>query len=464
MRFQLKMDRRAGVRRRFVRWLAPVVGAAIPVLLFAHSTGPDPGHSGVPGESTCAQCHSGGAGTGSVSVSGFNSAMNYTPGVAQTLTVTVADPVQRRWGFQLTARPASNAQQQAGTFTPGSDGFTQLSCGVLPFNSGFFAQENIGDSCAGSLSQLPLEYVEHTAAGTRLGQTGSAAFTFTWTPPATAVGDIVIYVAGNAANGDGTPSGDHIYLAKYTVSAVASSAPSITSVVNSAGGQNTIAAGSWMTIYGSGLSATTRAWQASDFTNNGQGEPQQLDGVSVTVGGQPAYISYISPLQINAQVPNAPVGQTTVTVTNSNGTSQSANATVALVSPAAFVWNGKYAVATRPDFSLVGPPGLFSSVTTTPARPGDTIIIWATGFGATTPSLDPGTLTPASSVTVKDSITTTIGGLLANFVGAAMTPGTAGLYQIAVQVPSGAQTGDQPLVMTIDGVQSPSGVFINVQQ
>src|SRR5579883_2615878 len=418
-------------------FFAALALAAIPSLLFGYAEGPPPGHAGVPNEATCKQCHSGPGGSGSVAASGFPSSMTYTPGAAQTLTVTVSDPAQRRWGFQLTARVHGSPQNQAGTFTPGSDGFTQLSCGAAPFSNGSLANSTVGNGCA-TQSNAPLEYIEHTVTGTRLGQTGSATFTFTWTPPATSVGPIDIYVAGNAANGNSAPSGDNIYTASYTLSPAPGGPPSISAggIVNGAGFQSSIAPGSWVAITGTNLCGTTRTWNAGDFSNNGQTEPQKLEDVTVTMGGLPAYIYYVSGTQINVQAPSLPPGPVSVTVSNANGTSQAVTATVAAVSPAFFLWNGKYAVATRPDFTYVGPPGLFSSVTTTPAKPGDTIILWGTGFGATTPAIPPGTLTPATSATLNDPVTVTVGGLAAQYIGGALTPGNAGLYQIAIKIPA----------------------------
>jgi len=80
-------------------------------------------------------------------------------------------------------------------------------------------------------------------------------------------------------------------------------APFLTSRVSASGfGEfDQIGQGSWIEIYGSYLAADTRQWAGGDF--NGSNAPQSLDGTSVTIGGQPAYISYISPEQINAQVP-----------------------------------------------------------------------------------------------------------------------------------------------------------------
>src|SRR5436305_8268970 len=100
---------------------AAVIMGAIPVLLWAHSSGPDAGKAGVAGETTCnqAQCHVGTAvngGGGSVKVT-FPGASTYTPGLKQHLVVTIADPTARMWGFQLTARPSSDPKTQAGQFT-----------------------------------------------------------------------------------------------------------------------------------------------------------------------------------------------------------------------------------------------------------------------------------------------------------------------------------------------------------
>ena len=94
-----------------------------PALLLAYFSGPDVGKAGVPGESTCAElgCHvrTVNSGPGSVSVT-FEGSQSYTPGAKQHLVVTVADPNQRRWGFQLTARLANDSKTMAGTFTPGA--------------------------------------------------------------------------------------------------------------------------------------------------------------------------------------------------------------------------------------------------------------------------------------------------------------------------------------------------------
>ena len=114
-------------------------------------------------------------------------------------------------------------------------------------------------------------------------------YEFDWTPPATAVGNITIYVAGNAANASGNEQGDHIYTATYTLTpAAAGTAPSIDAggVVSGASFQPGIVPGSWLTIKGSNLSPVTDTWEKAIVNGN---LPTSLDGVSVSVGGKPAY-------------------------------------------------------------------------------------------------------------------------------------------------------------------------------
>ena len=101
-----------------------------------------------------------------------------------------------------------------------------------------------------------------------------------------------------------------------------SNAPAISAsrgVLNGASFQSGISANSWITINGTNLSSKTDTWNGA-IVNGAL--PTKLDGVSVTVGGQPAYIEYVSPTQINAIAPNVAAGSVPVVVTNANGTAQ----------------------------------------------------------------------------------------------------------------------------------------------
>jgi uncharacterized protein (TIGR03437 family) len=459
-------------RRKLVLGKMAAVMGAIPFLIWAHEYGPDAGYSGVPreqGNCTAIGCHVGTANSpsnqGSVKVN-FPNGLTYTPGVKQHLSVTIADPTQRAWGFQLTARLASNTATLAGGFQS-TDKNTLLMCA----STSLFQEQDVAFS-AGKAQTCPatmqLQYIEHSLDGYNAtkGQTNSATYEFDWTPPATDSGNIQMYLAGNAANGDLTSNGDHIYVpAPYTLTPAAGgggTAPAIASagVVNGASFQPGIVPNSWITIQGANLSSTTNTW---DNAIVGGKLPTRLDGVSVSVGGKPAYVYFVSSTQINVLAPDAGTGSMSVTVTNSGGTSAAATATSQTESPAFFLWAGKYTVATRQDATWAVKNGTFTT-TTVPAKPGDVIILWGTGFGPTTPAAPVGVQVPGDQLYKVDGVTVTIDNAPAQVFGTALSPGFAGLYQVAIQVPSTARDGDLPIVASVGGVQSPANVFITVQK
>src|SRR5260370_10153487 len=102
-----------------------VAMAVIPVLIQAYETGPDPRHTGAPGDQTCAisACHVGTAlngGSGSVQLTS-STGTTYTPGQPQTFTIAITDSKAKVYGFQMSARTDSNpATGQAGDFTAGT--------------------------------------------------------------------------------------------------------------------------------------------------------------------------------------------------------------------------------------------------------------------------------------------------------------------------------------------------------
>jgi uncharacterized protein (TIGR03437 family) len=291
------------------------------------------------------------------------------------------------------------------------------------------------------------------------------------------VGNVTLYVAANAANGNNQDdTGDHVYTATYTLSPASANTPTISEngVVNGASFASGISAGSWVTILGSNFSSVAgcdaignpqmgcRAWQAADFAN---GTPTSLDGVSVSIGGKPAYIYYLSPTQINVQAPDVDAGTVDVTVTNSNGTSNTISATADIFAPA-FFQAGSYAIATHQDGTLVAPASAFPGAS--PAARGETVVLWGTGFGAVSPSVPAGkTAAQALGGTVAYVATPpniAIGGVAATVVGAALNPSALGLYQIAVTVPNGAASGDQAIIADSSGKTSlANGVLFSVK-
>ena len=449
-----------------------VVAGAIPILIWAHDYGPDPGKNGVPGESNCTEsnCHVGTAlngGLGSVAVT-FPGGLTYVPGIKQHLAVTISDPAERKAGFQLTARQSGNTKAQAGTFKS-TDGFTLVMCSDLTTLQIIQELDYPNSQTCGS--REPLSYIEHNLAGaSRPISTGIESYEFDWYPPSSGVGNVIIYVEGNGANGDGTERGDHIYSKTYTL-APASACPAGDSATTIAPGQISNGASyqpgmvpnAWLQIKGANLTKVTDTWANAVGADGAL--PTSLDCVSVSVGGQPAYIYFVSQGQINVLAPNVGYGSMPVTVTNSAGTSGPETASSQEYGPAFFTWPGNQVVATRTDYSLVVKNGTFAGATTVAAKPGDVVVLWGTGFGPTSPDTPVGVAIPPTGFVTASPVSVTIGGTAAAVYNntAALAAGNAGLYQLAITVPATLADGDYSIVAAINGVSSPSTTILTVR-
>jgi len=251
---------------------------------------------------------------------------------------------------------------------------------------------------------------------------------------------------------------------KVTTGGGGSAAPSISSngIVNGASFQAGLVANSWVTILGANLSPVTDTW-AKAIVNGAL--PTSLDGVSASVGGKPAYIYYVSPTQINILAPDVAAGSTQVTVTTPSGTSSTFTVASSIYAPAFFSWPNSQVVATHQDYSFAAKNGTWAGSTTVPAKPGDVIILWGTGFGPTSPAAPIGAQVPSTQTySTSTAPTVMINNVAATVYGAALAPGFAGLYQVAIQVPSSLADGDWPIVATIGGVSSPSGMLLTVRK
>ncbi len=250
------------------------------------------------------------------------------------------------------------------------------------------------------------------------------------------MGAVTFYVSAVAGDGNG----NHVYNQQYALTVKVGGQPQLTrgGTVNAANFDTAVSPGSWITIQGTDLAKTTRAWGKDDFINN---------RVPTSLDGKPAYVAYLSPTQLNLVAPaNPSFGNVNVLVTNNGLLSNSSSVTVQPAAPALGAWLAKYAVATRADFSLVAPPALFPGLTTKPAKPEDVIILWATGLGQTSPAPLPGLFTPSDQLySVVILPTVLIDGISAQVIGAALAPTYAGLYQIAIKIPDGLADGDQPV-------------------
>ena len=296
------------------------------------------------------------------------------------------------------------------------------------------------------------------------GGDGGAAINATLNSPTATVADSSgnVYIAdtGNNRIRMMTPNGPVVY-SNGVVSA------------SQFGAFPAVAPGSWIEIYGANLGAGARSWTCNDFTNNCTNAPTSLDGNSVTIGGQAAYIDYISGGQINAQIPsNVGTGQQQLVVTNAIG-GKTAAVTVTvnasepgIYAPSQFVVGGKqYAGAVANDgVTFIVPPGAVSGITSQRANPGDRITFYGVGFGPVTPAIPAGQVVPVSPANSLAGLQVQIGGQTAQIQYAGLAPEAIGLYQFNVFVPASAAANDfTPVTFTLNGTQVPQTLYIAVQ-
>jgi uncharacterized protein (TIGR03437 family) len=233
------------------------------------------------------------------------------------------------------------------------------------------------------------------------------------------------------------------------------------------GAFNSIAPGSWIEIYGSDLASVQRSWTGSDFA--GTTAPTSLTGTSVSIGGQDAFISYVSGSQVNALVPStvAP-GSQTVTVTTPNGTSEPLTITVnatqgGFFAPQLFQINGRqYAGAFFQDGTYVLPTGAVQGANSRPAKPGEIITLWGTGFGSVAPDISAGQIAyQLTSLTLPLNVY--FGQIPATVRYAGLCPGTVGLYQFNIEVPSVPDSDAVPLTFTLNGVSGVQTLYTAVK-
>ena len=249
-------------------------------------------------------------------------------------------------------------------------------------------------------------------------------------------------------------------------------APSFTAagIQNAASAGATIAPNSFVAIFGGGLAATTHMWGGTDFVNNAL--PTALQGVSVSINGEAAYIDYISPVQIDILVPpDIPAGPVQIQVTNNGLASATIAATMSAVAPAFFDFGpvnaagNQYIAATHANGTPGGPPSYVTGVASTPFTEGEIIILYGTGFGPTNPPVPKGQLITTAAALVATP-TVTIGGLPAQVQFAGVSE--AGLYQFNVVVPTGLTAGttaniDVPVVIDLGGgAKTQSNAVISV--
>jgi len=310
---------------------------------------------------------------------------------------------------------------------------------------------NISNSGGGTLAWTATSPASWLSVSPGSGS-GNGVLSISVSPAGLAAGSYSASIAVSAEGAGNSPQSIGVTFA------VASPLPAITGVVNGASFQPGFASGSWVTIQGTNLSHTNpgRIWLVSEIVNGSL--PESLDGTSVTIDGKPAFVYYISPTQLNVQAPSdSATGPVSVVVTNNGQQSAAFTAQLQAVSPAFFLYNG-YAIASHyPDYALVGYAGA-------PAMAGDIVILWGTGFGPTNPYTPAGVVVSGAPAATAVPVIT-IGGETVPVVGTAiLTPGSAGLFQIAIQLPAAMPVGTFSIQASVGGTNSPANVPIVIGQ
>jgi uncharacterized protein (TIGR03437 family) len=232
------------------------------------------------------------------------------------------------------------------------------------------------------------------------------------------------------------------------------------------GGFTSIAPGTFIEIYGSGLAADSLDW-SNAF--NGVNAPTSLAGTKVTIGGQAAFIAYAGPGQVNALVPsNVATGQQQITVTTAIGTSAAytvnVNATAAgMLAPGYLKIGGvQYVGALFSDYqTFVAPPGAISGYASRRAKPGDVIVIYGIGFGPVTPNTPAGQIVPGSSALTLP-LQIFFGSAQATLQYSGLAPSLVGVYQFNVVVPNVAPSDAVPVTFTLGGVKGAQTLYTSV--
>lgn len=209
--------------------------------------------------------------------------------------------------------------------------------------------------------------------------------------------------------------------------------PKIQKVVNAADGASAVAPGGLISIYGQQFSPVNMATKEIPV-------PTALADSCLTVNGMPVPMLFVSPNQINAQMPFEAVGNVTMILRTPGGVSDNYNTVVLPGAPSVF---------------RASVPGMDSAVPTivrdknselvTPSNPvhkNDVVVVYLTGLGATFPSVDtgvPGPSDPLASAMITPKVT--MGDVSLPLIYAGLAPGEVGVYQINVKVPPNVPTG-----------------------
>jgi uncharacterized protein (TIGR03437 family) len=246
--------------------------------------------------------------------------------------------------------------------------------------------------------------------------------------------------------------------------------------VNMPGGYPIIAQNSWIEVKGANLAPASVGLNGITWSNAPEFArgtmPTQLEGVSVTVNGRSAFVYYVSAAQVNVLTPlDDMTGTAQVVVSRGGMASLPFYVNMTAAAPASLLMGAtNYVLATHADYSLIGPASMsVPGYPFSPARPGERIILWATGLGLPKDGVVSGSSSQSGTALVTPGIR--IGGIDAptDFSAGVSFAGLSGpgLYQVNITVPPDAPDGDNKVTWFYQqqaGQTYPPGALIAVQR
>ena len=339
---------------------------------------------------------------------------------------------------------------------PGNGPFPLIA--VFPVGSNFFSFQTVANYTSFVINLTP-------NTGAPISFYSFANWNWQYTSPACTPATISPCAAGQAALTAGATINGPVI---GTFDPTPSITPNGALTPDNYGSFPSIAPASWMVMYGVNLAnVQSQTWAATDF--QGIQAPTSLGGTTATVAGLPAFVSYVSPGQVNVQIPSGvPSGLQQIIVTTAGGSSIPYPIRVlplepGLLAPISFLIKGQqYVVALFSNTNIYVLPVAVSGIPTARARAGDSITMYGIGFGPVTPNIPAGQLVQQTNQ-LQNSFTVTFANVPANVTYAGLTPTIVGLYQFNVTVPTVTVSDTVPLAFTLNGAPGTQNLVISIQ-
>jgi uncharacterized protein (TIGR03437 family) len=247
--------------------------------------------------------------------------------------------------------------------------------------------------------------------------------------------------------------------------------PQIRTAVNAGSHTGPFSSNSMVEIYGANFQSGSRTRLVSEGDLGSGVYPTVLACIAVEIGGVRAPVTYAQQDQINVQAPTlTATGPVTMVVVANPGKpnelrSDVASLTIQPAAPSFFTFGSTNSIAAQfaGKADVVAAPNVVAGAR--PAKPGDIVTLYGTGFGATSPALQAGQI-GSGQARLTDSVTISIGGVTLgpeDILYAGLSPQSiSGLFQFNVRIPAAVKDGDAAVTITTKGVSTQAGATIPV--